>query len=166
MVEMSFDLCHLFQKQLYWRTPSLYENGSRRWKRWVGKMARIRKQSLDWFLVFIHCHNKMWSVSSALLYILYVSISDPSQRWKRLENGKLKNKASLWQSTAIFTFEDFNETLIRIKDNAANKSWEKTLKITSLVSFGSKAKKTLMAIEFLKIQNHKTRCWLLFLRIS
>ena len=88
----------------------------------------------------------------------FVSIPDPSQRWKRLENGKLKNKASLWQSTAIFTFEDFNETLIRIKDNAANKSWEKTLKITSLVSFGSKAKKTLMAIEFLKIQNHKTRC--------
>ena len=121
MVEMSFDLCHLFQKQLYWRTPSLYENGSRRWKRWVGKMATVRKQSLDWFLVFIHCHNKMWSVSSALLYILYVSISDPSQRWKRLENGTLKNKASLWQSTATWNFEEFNKTLIKIKDNAANK---------------------------------------------
>ena len=63
----------------------------------------------------------MLSVSSALLYILYVSISDPSQRWKRLENGTLKNKASLWQSTATWNFEEFNKTLIKIKDNAANK---------------------------------------------
>ena len=52
---------------------------------------------------------------------MYVSISDPSQRWKKLENGTLINKASLWQSTAIWTFVDFNETLIKIKDNTANK---------------------------------------------
>ena len=51
---------------------------------------------------------------------MYVSISDPSQRWK-LENGTLKNKASLWQSNATWTFEDFNGTLIRIKNNTANK---------------------------------------------
>jgi hypothetical protein len=38
-----------------------------------------------------------------------------------LENGTLKNKASLWQSTATWTFEEFNKTLIKIKDNAANK---------------------------------------------
>ena len=51
---------------------------------------------------------------------MYVSISDPSQRWKRLENGTLKNKASLWQSTATWNFEEFNKTLIKIKDNDAN----------------------------------------------
>ena len=34
-------------------------------------------------------------------------------------NGTLKNKASLWQSNANWTF-DFNGTLIRIKNNTAN----------------------------------------------
>ena len=51
---------------------------------------------------------------------MYVSISDPLQRWK-LENGTLKNKASLWQSNATWTFEKFNGTLIKIKNDAANK---------------------------------------------
>ena len=51
---------------------------------------------------------------------MYVSISDPSQRWK-LENGTLKNKASLWQSNATWTFEEFNGTMIMIKNNTANK---------------------------------------------
>ena len=53
----------------------------------------------------------------------YVSISDPSQRWK-WENGTLKNKANLWQSNANWTFQDFNETLIRIENNTANKFLE------------------------------------------
>ena len=51
---------------------------------------------------------------------MYVSISDPSQRWK-LENDTLKNKEGLWQSNATWTFEDFNGTLIRIKNNTANR---------------------------------------------
>ena len=51
---------------------------------------------------------------------MYVSISDPSQRWK-LENGTLKDKARLWQSNATWTFDDFNGTLIRIKSITANK---------------------------------------------
>ena len=38
-VLVEFDLSHLFQKWLYWWAPSLYENGSRSWKRWVEKSA-------------------------------------------------------------------------------------------------------------------------------
>ena len=41
-----------------------------------------------------------------------------------MENGTLKNKASLWQSNANWTFTDFNGTLIRIKNNAASKFLE------------------------------------------
>ena len=51
---------------------------------------------------------------------MYDSISDPSQRWK-LEDGTLKNKASLWQSNATWTFEKSNGTMIMIKNNNANK---------------------------------------------
>ena len=38
-----------------------------------------------------------------------------------MENGTLKNKEGLWQSNATWTFEYFNGTLIKIKNNTANK---------------------------------------------
>ena len=50
-------------------------------------------------------------------YLNYVSISDPSQRWKLLENGTLKDKKGLWQSAVSWIFKNSTGGKIYIKDS-------------------------------------------------
>ena len=50
-------------------------------------------------------------------YLNYVSISDPSQRWKLLKNGTLKDKQGLWQSDLSWLFKNNTGGKIYIKNN-------------------------------------------------
>ena len=50
-------------------------------------------------------------------YVNYISISDPSQRWKLLKNGTLKDKKGLWQSDLSWIFKNNTGGKIYIKNN-------------------------------------------------